>query len=140
MPVIDSRRTPRPLRAGIGIAAQASLRAFEMLARARERAERTYEEMANRGETVIARWRGEPEPRQTPPKYIDLDAEPSAPPLPHDELPLDDYDHLTLGSLRARLPKLDPVELRQIQDYERAHGNRAPVLTLIESRLAKARS
>jgi hypothetical protein len=57
--------------------------------------------------------------------------------LNHDELPLADYDHLTLGSLRARLPKLDAVELTQLLDYERAHANRLPVVVMMENRLRK---
>ena len=57
--------------------------------------------------------------------------------LTHDQLPLEDYDHLTLGSLRARLPRLDAVSLVQLRDYERAHANRLPVLTMLENRIAK---
>lgn len=57
--------------------------------------------------------------------------------LTHDQLPLADYDHLTLGSLRARLPKLDAVALVQLRDYERAHANRLPVITMLENRIAK---
>ena len=57
--------------------------------------------------------------------------------LSHDQLPLEDYDHLTLGSLRARLPKLDAVALVQLRDYERAHANRLSVVTMLENRIAK---
>jgi hypothetical protein len=57
--------------------------------------------------------------------------------LAHDELPLEDYDHLTIGSLRSRLRSLDTVELIQLRDYERAHANRLPILTLFENRIAK---
>ena len=64
------------------------------------------------------------------------DATPGAT-LTHDQLPLEDYDHLTLGSLRARLSKLDAVTLVQLRDYERAHANRLPVLTMLENRIAK---
>jgi hypothetical protein len=55
--------------------------------------------------------------------------------LSHDALPLEDYDHLTLGSLRARIRKLDAPELIQLRDYERAHGNRLPVIMAFENRL-----
>lgn len=64
------------------------------------------------------------------------DATPGAT-LTHDQLPLEDFDHLTLGSLRARLPRLDAVALVQLRDYERAHANRLPVLTMLENRIAK---
>jgi hypothetical protein len=57
--------------------------------------------------------------------------------LSHDELPLPDYDHLTLPSLRARLARLDVTALLQIRDYEQAHANRLPVVTMLENRIAK---
>jgi hypothetical protein len=197
MPAIDTRtedRTlPPPLRAGIGlvaagverarhlpeampggIAGLASLpmRGLAFFATAREAVERTYEELSNRGETVVARWRHKPEPRQTShapgepaagraaagrapagsaaaeptiveavlvePAHVDLTegVKPGAT-LSHDELPLEDYDHLTLGSLRARLAKLDLIALAQLRDYERVHANRLPVLTMLENRIAK---
>ncbi len=68
------------------------------------------------------------------------DAVEAAPPgetLAHDELPLPDYDHLTLGSLRARMRSLDVVQLHQLLDYERAHADRLPVVTMFENRLRK---
>jgi hypothetical protein len=156
------------------------LRGLAFVAKTRETVERTYEELTNRGETVVARWRGKPEPRQNgsqngapqtstaqngtaPEATTTLDPEemeaaieeatnpfglpeqvteaieeatPGAT-LTHDQLPLDDFDHLTLGSLRARLPRLDAVSLVQLLDYERAHAHRLPVLTMIENRIAK---
>ncbi|HWL35459.1 MAG TPA: hypothetical protein VNQ77_04635 [Frankiaceae bacterium] len=167
---------PPPLRAGLGLVAAGvekakhvhvtdivtlPLRGIGALAQARETVERTYEELSNRGETILARWRGRPEPRQTAdplpteeemqaaveeatnpfglPEEVTTaieDATPGAT-LSHDELPLADYDHLTLGSLRARLPKLDAVALVQLLDYERSHAHRLPVLTMLENRIAK---
>ncbi len=55
----------------------------------------------------------------------------------HDALPLPDYDHMTLGSLRGRLRSLSVPQLVQIRDYEKAHGARLPVLTLLDNRIAK---
>jgi hypothetical protein len=55
----------------------------------------------------------------------------------HDELPLPDYDHMTLGSLRGRLRSLDVDQLVQVRDYERAHAARLPVVTLLDNRIAK---
>jgi hypothetical protein len=189
----DHATLPPPLRAGLGLVAAGvdrakhlpehlpsnlprkvsladlatlPMRGLSFLATARETVERTYEELSNRGETVIARWRNQPEPRQTTAplaatatttmaeaveQVIDpfglpepiaeavVDATPGAT-LSHDELPLDDYDHLTLGSLRARLAKLDAVALVQLRDYERAHAHRLPVLTMLENRIAKVTS
>ena len=194
-PVDQAERTeqrdstlPPPLRAGIGLVAAGvdhakhlpervsiaglatlPMRGLAFVANARETVERTYEELSNRGETVIARWRGRPEPRQTqngaangaaetlptPERVAEMveevvdpfglpdavaeaveDATPGAT-LTHDQLPLEDYDHLTLGSLRARLTKLDAVALVQLRDYERAHAHRLPVLQMLENRIAK---
>jgi hypothetical protein len=146
----DTEHLPAPIEAGIGLVAtgvekarrirldglaELPIRGLGIVARTRETVERTYEELANRGETIVARWRNRPEPRQTTraPERITL---PGAV-LAHDQLPLEDYDHLTLGSLRARLAKLDPVALNQLRDYERTHANRLPVLTVLENRIAK---
>ncbi|MFL6238762.1 MAG: hypothetical protein ACJ735_04605 [Actinomycetes bacterium] len=61
-----------------------------------------------------------------------VDATPS-----HDELPLADYDHLTLPALRARLTRIDLTGLMQLRNYEKAHANRLPVVTMLENRIAK---
>jgi hypothetical protein len=55
----------------------------------------------------------------------------------HDELPLPDYDHMTLGSLRGRLRSLTVEELVAVRDYEKAHADRLPVITLVENRISK---
>lgn len=55
----------------------------------------------------------------------------------HDELPLPDYDHMTLGSLRGRLRSLTVDELVAVREYEKAHADRLPVLTLVDNRIAK---
>lgn len=55
----------------------------------------------------------------------------------HDALPLEDYDHLTVGSLRGRVRSLALPELRQVHAYETAHGNRLPVLTVLANRIAQ---
>ena len=57
--------------------------------------------------------------------------------LAHGDLPLPGYDHLTLGSLRGRLRALDVVQLVQLRDYEKAHANRLPVVTMLDNRIAK---
>jgi hypothetical protein len=57
--------------------------------------------------------------------------------LAHDELPLPDYDHMTLGSLRGRLRSLTVEQLVQVRDYEKAHADRLPVVTLLDNRIAK---
>lgn len=57
--------------------------------------------------------------------------------LDHDQLPLPDYDHLTLGSLRGRMRSLDLPQLLQIRDYEKAHADRLPIVTMLDNRIAK---
>jgi hypothetical protein len=57
--------------------------------------------------------------------------------LDHDDLPLPDYDHLTLGSLRGRMRALDVPQLVQVRDYEKAHANRLPIVTMLDNRIAK---
>jgi len=57
--------------------------------------------------------------------------------LAHGDLPLPDYDHMTLGSLRGRMRSLDLPELIQIRDYEKAHADRLPIVTMLDNRIAK---
>jgi hypothetical protein len=57
--------------------------------------------------------------------------------LAHDDLPLADYDHMTLGSLRGRLRSLSVEQLVQLRDYEKAHADRLPVVTMLDNRIAK---
>jgi len=53
----------------------------------------------------------------------------------HDELPLPDYDHLPLGSLEGRIRSLGVEALGQLLAYEEAHGNRLPVVQVLQRRL-----
>jgi hypothetical protein len=57
----------------------------------------------------------------------------------HDTLPLPDYDHLPLGGLTSRIRTLDADGVETLLAYERAHGDRAPVVTVLENRLAALR-
>jgi hypothetical protein len=57
----------------------------------------------------------------------------------HDTLPLPDYDHLSLGALTSRVRTLDTAGVQTLLEYERAHGDRAPVVTVLESRLQSLR-
>src|SRR3978361_147161 len=58
----------------------------------------------------------------------------------HDTLPLPDYDHLPLGGLISRIRTLDADGLQTLLTYERAHGNRAPVVTAMENRLSSLKA
>ena len=64
----------------------------------------------------------------------------SSAPLAHDDLPLPDYDHMTLGSLRGRLRSLSVEQLVQLRTYEKAHADRLPVVTMLDNRIAKLAS
>ncbi len=59
--------------------------------------------------------------------------------LSHDQLPLPDYDHVPLGSLEGRIRSLDADQLEQLLSYEQAHGNRLPVVQVLQARLEAVR-
>ncbi|THG32996.1 hypothetical protein [Naasia lichenicola] len=50
-------------------------------------------------------------------------------------LPLPDYDHIPQGTLASRISALDEAGVTALLDYERAHGDRLPVLLVLEHRL-----
>lgn len=58
-------------------------------------------------------------------------------PAPSSELPLANYDDLTIASLRARLRNLSADQLGQLIEYEKSHAGRADVITMFERRVAK---
>ena len=60
--------------------------------------------------------------------------------LDHDDLPLPDFDHMTLGQLRGRLRSLDLVSLVQLRDYEEAHANRLQIVAMLNNRIAKVQA
>ena len=51
------------------------------------------------------------------------------------DLPIPDYDHLPRGALAHRIRSLSADGLRRLLDYEQEHGNRLPVVQLLEQRL-----
>jgi hypothetical protein len=57
----------------------------------------------------------------------------------HDELPLPDYEHLPLETLKHRIRMLDANGVQKLLDYERAHGNRLPVVQAMETWLEELR-
>ena len=58
-------------------------------------------------------------------------------PTDRDRLPIADFDSISLGSLRARLRSLSLQELATLRGWEKTHGRRAPVLTLLDNRIAR---
>ena len=61
----------------------------------------------------------------------------AADPAPAAELPLANYDELTVPSLRARLRNLSADQLGQLIAYEKSHADRQDVITMFERRVAK---
>ncbi|MDP9417000.1 MAG: hypothetical protein M3P48_04035, partial [Actinomycetota bacterium] len=58
----------------------------------------------------------------------------------HAELPLHDYDHVPLATLASRVRTLDVTGLGAVLGYEREHGNRLPVVQVLEARLDQLRN
>lgn len=54
-----------------------------------------------------------------------------------DELPVVNYDELSLGSLRGRLRNFSVPDLGKLLAYERAHQNRDNVVRMFENRILK---
>jgi hypothetical protein len=76
---------------------------------------------------------GDPSPA-APPAF----AYPEPVPVPEPEpAPLENYDELSLPSLRARLRGLDAGQVAELAAYERAHAARADVVTMFERRIEK---
>jgi hypothetical protein len=53
------------------------------------------------------------------------------------QLPVPNYDDLSVASLRARLRNLSADQISQLIDYEKGHAGRADVITMFERRIAK---
>jgi hypothetical protein len=64
-------------------------------------------------------------------------AAPAAATAPAGELPVPNYDDLSIASLRARLRNLSADQLTQLIDYEKGHAARPDVITMFERRIAK---
>jgi len=51
-----------------------------------------------------------------------------------DELPIPDYDHLPVTGLGHRIRSLTEAEIDVLIAYETAHGNRLPVVNVLQQR------
>src|SRR3954452_7218238 len=58
-------------------------------------------------------------------------------PETRDELPIPDFDNISIGSLRARLRPLSVEQLVTLREWEQAHANRLNVITTLDNRIAK---
>ena len=70
-------------------------------------------------------------------KLVPGDAAPAAPAASTGELPVPNYDDLTIASLRARLRSLSADQVAQLVDYEKSHANREDVVQMFERRIAR---
>jgi outer membrane biosynthesis protein TonB len=80
-------------------------------------------------------------------RLLTPDEAPAAPPAPPTqpmpttaagaELPVANYDELSIASLRARLRNLSSGQLAQLVEYEKGHAGRADVITMFERRIVK---
>jgi len=52
-----------------------------------------------------------------------------------DALPIPDYDHIPTGSLQSRIRGLDQSGLEALISFERQHGDRLPVMQVLQQRL-----
>ncbi len=57
---------------------------------------------------------------------------------PDRDLPIDDYQHLTVDEVTGKLDGLDDSELEEIKAYEREHKNRKTLLEALDRRLEDA--
>jgi hypothetical protein len=82
-----------------------------------------------------------PAAETTPAAEVAPAAEPApvsaAEPAPATELPVPNYDDLSIASLRARLRNLSADQLSQLIEYEKGHAGRADVIAMFERRIAK---
>ena len=53
---------------------------------------------------------------------------------PDRNLPIDNYQHLTVGEVKERLEGCSEKQLRQIRDYEKHHKNHKTLLRELETR------
>ena len=57
-----------------------------------------------------------------------------------ESLPIPDFDHIPLGTLPSRISALDEGGVQQLLDFEHAHGDRLPVVQVLERRIESLRS
>lgn len=58
---------------------------------------------------------------------------------PPEQPPVVGWDQLTLGSIRARMSRLEETQLVALHAWEHAHAGRPKILSMLENRIAKVR-
>jgi hypothetical protein len=77
-----------------------------------------------------------PPPPPKLPEPAELPADVEVPKVEKD-LPLPDFDNISIGSLRARLRNLTVEDLETLLAWEQEHANRLQVVTLLSNRIHK---
>jgi len=103
------------------VTSYAAILSKEAASALREQVQRRLEQRRSRGQ------RDEPSPEADGPVEA---------PEP-DALPISDWDHASMPSLRARVARLTLDELLQLRAYETEHAARLAVLTMLDNRIAK---
>ena len=150
---------PKPLLAALGVLSEArrlpahAMNAGITLLNLSYKAREDYAGLVARGERVVHEILGggetadEPAVPPLPPQIVERESAVVLEAVAHVEDPLDrprtqaeplpGYDAMTLGALRGRLRSLSNADLERVLRYERTHLGRAPMITLVEHRLAK---
>ena len=79
----------------------------------------------------------DPKPQLAPPAPESLLPDPDELPKAEKELPIPDFDNISIGSLRARLRNLTVEDLGTLVAWEQEHANRIQVVALLNNRIAK---
>lgn len=140
--VDEARKLPRRLISlpivTVGAAMQASLKAQQQ-----------YTALANRGDELLTQLTGEH--YEEPPPWAQFeDDESVTPENPRENattpsainqpiLPIMGYDSASIASVRAKLRRLDEMDVTTLLNYERDHANRIEYLKALENRLAAIR-
>lgn len=152
-------RLPRPLLAALGAVTQvrrapaALVQVPVMALTAYDRARRSYDALALRGQQVVSGVLAHDDaPAPAPARVAATRPDPVGEAVAHVEDPLDHphlpahpraaeplpgYDAMTLGALRGHLRTLTVHDLERVLAYERSYLARPPMLTLVGHRLAK---
>jgi hypothetical protein len=128
----DKLRTKPAAEAPAGAAAPEATAESETTAEPAAVVAETTAETTAEPETIA-----EPEVTAEPATVV---AETTAAPEAAAALPLENYDELTVASLRARLRNLSNDDLGLLRAYEEAHQNRPEVVKMFQNRLLKMTS
>ncbi|MEA2378909.1 MAG: UDP-glucose 4-epimerase [Thermoleophilaceae bacterium] len=109
-------------------AKRAEQRAAEASLKATERAKKAERRAGAAAEEAVQRLTAEAERRDR--EHAEVVAQPAKSPVDH-------YDDLAAEEVIALLASLERDDLQTLRDYERRHGNRARVLSAIESVLSR---